>query len=196
MISCCWRNSAIVASSSRCRARFCGVSGALSLGLSTFPLPRLRPVPIVVLLYNKNTQGDSAPRGVNTWTGTKQTNKEVNSALFTRISRNLHPGHGTKSVMICIHYFFRQIFEPAQNGNKGGRDRHRIGGALRCDFLLAERFGMQTVRVPVGRVPQIKHTCEGRKYLLLKMPVITLMKKKLKGIQKTEIKVNEVQEIN
>jgi hypothetical protein len=22
---------------------------------------------------------------------------------------------------------------------------------------------MQTVRVPVGRVPQIKHTCEGRK---------------------------------
>jgi hypothetical protein len=99
-------------------------------------------------------------------------------------------------VMIRIHYFFRQIFEPAQNGNKCGRDRHRIGGALRCDFLLAERFGMQTVRVPVGRVPQIKHTCEGRKYLLLKMPVITLMKKKLKRIQKTEIKVNEVQEIN
>jgi hypothetical protein len=31
-----------------------------------------------------------------------------------------------------------------------------------------KRFGMQTVRVPVGRVPQIKHTCEGRKYLLLK----------------------------
>jgi hypothetical protein len=42
-------------------------------------------------------------------------------------------------VMICIHYFFRQIFEPAQNGNKCGRDRHRIGGALRCDFLLAEK---------------------------------------------------------
>jgi hypothetical protein len=38
--------------------------------------------------------------------------------------------------MICIHYFFRQIFEPAQNGNKCGR----IGGALRCDFLLAEKF--------------------------------------------------------
>jgi hypothetical protein len=34
---------------------------------------------------------------------------------------------------------FRQIFEPAQNGNKCGRDRHRIGGALRCDFLLAEK---------------------------------------------------------
>jgi hypothetical protein len=40
--------------------------------------------------------------------------------------------------MIWIHYFFHQIFEPAQNGNKCGRDRHRIGGALRCDFLLAE----------------------------------------------------------
>jgi hypothetical protein len=38
-----------------------------------------------------------------------------------------------------IHYFFRQIFEPAQNGNKCGRDRHRVGGALRCDFLLAEK---------------------------------------------------------
>jgi hypothetical protein len=25
-----------------------------------------------------------------------------------------------------------------------------------------KRFGMQTMRVPVGRVPQIKHTCEGR----------------------------------
>jgi hypothetical protein len=25
------------------------------------------------------------------------------------------------------------------NGNKCGRDRHRIGGALRCDFLLAEK---------------------------------------------------------
>jgi hypothetical protein len=55
---------------------------------------------------------------------------------------------------------------------------------------------MQTVRVPVGRVPQIKHTCEGRKYLLLKMSVITLMKKKLERIQRTEIKFNEVQEIN
>jgi hypothetical protein len=43
------------------------------------------------------------------------------------------------SVMIRIHYFFRQIFEPAQNGNKCGRDRHRIGGALRCVFLLAEK---------------------------------------------------------
>jgi hypothetical protein len=69
----------------------------------------------------------------------KQRNENVNSALFTRISRNLHPGHGTNSVMICIHYFFRQIFEPAQNGNKCGRDRHRIGGALRCVFLLAEK---------------------------------------------------------
>jgi hypothetical protein len=38
-----------------------------------------------------------------------------------------------------IHYLFRQIFEPAQNGNKCGRDRHRSGGALGCVFLLAEK---------------------------------------------------------
>jgi hypothetical protein len=30
-------------------------------------------------------------------------------------------------------------------------------------FFGRKKFGMQTVRVPVGRVPQIKHTCEGRK---------------------------------
>jgi hypothetical protein len=35
--------------------------------------------------------------------------------------------------------FSAKYFEPAQNGNKCGRDRHRIGGALRCDFLLAEK---------------------------------------------------------
>jgi hypothetical protein len=63
-------------------------------------------------------------------------------------------------------------------------------------FFWRKRFGMQTVRVPVGRVPQIKHTCEGRKIPFIKMPVITLMKKKLKRIQRTEIKFNEVQEIN
>jgi hypothetical protein len=50
-----------------------------------------------------------------------------------------HCSEDTTSVVICLHYFFRQIFEPAQNGNKCGRDRHRIGGALRCDFLLAEK---------------------------------------------------------
>jgi hypothetical protein len=55
---------------------------------------------------------------------------------------------------------------------------------------------MQTVRVPVGRVPQTKHTCEGRKIPLLKMPVITLMKKKLNESKKTETKFNEVQGIN
>jgi hypothetical protein len=33
---------------------------------------------------------------------------------------------------------FRQIFEPAQNGNKCG---HRSGGALRCVFLLANDKG-------------------------------------------------------
>jgi hypothetical protein len=57
---------------------------------------------------------------------------------------------------------------------------------------------MQTVRVPVGRVPQIKKNTQVRdaKYLYLKMSVITLMKKKLERIQRTEIKFNEVQEIN
>jgi hypothetical protein len=57
---------------------------------------------------------------------------------------------------------------------------------------------MQTVRVPVGRVPQIKKKTHVRdaKYLLLKMSVITLRKKKLERIQRTEIKFNEVQEIN
>jgi hypothetical protein len=45
---------------------------------------------------------------------------------------------------------------------------------------------MQTVRVPVGRVPQIKHTCEGRR----KIPFIKNAcnnfdeKKKMKRIQK------------
>jgi hypothetical protein len=37
---------------------------------------------------------------------------------------------------------------------------------------------MQTMRVPVGRVPQIKHTCEGPKIPFIKMPVITSIKKK------------------
>jgi hypothetical protein len=35
-------------------------------------------------------------------------------------------------------------------------------------FFGGKRFGMQTVRVPVGRVPQIKHTCEGRKIPFIK----------------------------
>jgi hypothetical protein len=54
-----------------------------------------------------------------------------------------------------------------------------------CLSFGGKRFGMQTVRVPVGRVPQIKHTGEGRKIPFIKMPVITLMeKKKMKRIQK------------
>jgi hypothetical protein len=66
---------------------------------------------------------------------------------------------------------------------------------------------MQTVRVPVGRVPQIKHTCEGRQtfisfnYLIrnnfyLKNACNNFDEKKLKRIRRTEIKFNEVQEIN
>jgi hypothetical protein len=35
-------------------------------------------------------------------------------------------------------------------------------------FFWRKRFGMQTVRVPVGRVPQIKYTCEGRKIPFIK----------------------------
>jgi hypothetical protein len=51
---------------------------------------------------------------------------------------------------------FRQIFKSAQNGYKSGGDRHRSGGALRCVFFWRKRFGMQTMRLPVGRVPQNK----------------------------------------
>jgi hypothetical protein len=40
-----------------------------------------------------------------------------------------------------------------------------------CFSFGGKRFGMQTMRVPVGRVPQIKHTCEGRKIPFIKMPV-------------------------
>jgi hypothetical protein len=57
---------------------------------------------------------------------------------------------------------------------------------------------MQTVRVPVGRVPQIKHTCEGRKIPFIKNACNNFdeKKKKLNESKKTETKFNEVQEIN
>jgi hypothetical protein len=46
---------------------------------------------------------------------------------------------------------------------------------------------MQTVRVPVGRVPQIKHTCEGRKIPFIKNACNNFdEKKKMKGIQKEQ----------
>jgi hypothetical protein len=44
---------------------------------------------------------------------------------------------------------------------------------------------MQTMRVPFGRVPQIKHTCEGRKIPFIKNAFNNFVeKKKLKRIQK------------
>jgi hypothetical protein len=55
---------------------------------------------------------------------------------------------------------------------------------------------MQTMRVPVGRVPQIKHTCEGRKIPFIKNACNNFDEKKLKRIQRTKIKFNGVQEIN
>jgi hypothetical protein len=55
---------------------------------------------------------------------------------------------------------------------------------------------MQTVRVPVGRVPQIKHTCEGRKIPFIKNVCNNFDEKEIERIQRTEIKFNEVQEIN
>jgi hypothetical protein len=55
---------------------------------------------------------------------------------------------------------------------------------------------MQTMRVPVGRVPQIKHTCEGRKIPFIKNACNNFDEKEWKRIQRTEIKFNEVQEIN
>jgi hypothetical protein len=56
---------------------------------------------------------------------------------------------------------------------------------------------MQTVRVPVGRVPQIKHTCEGRKIPFIKNACNNFdEKKKRNEYKRTEIKFNGVQEIN
>jgi hypothetical protein len=55
---------------------------------------------------------------------------------------------------------------------------------------------MQTMRVPVGRVPQIKHTCEGRKIPFIKNACNNFDEKKLNESKKTETKFNEVQEIN
>jgi hypothetical protein len=56
---------------------------------------------------------------------------------------------------------------------------------------------MQTVRVPVGRVPQIKYRCEGRKIPFIKNVCNNFDDKKMKRIQKkTGTKFDEVQEIN
>jgi hypothetical protein len=38
---------------------------------------------------------------------------------------------------------------------------------------------MQTMRVPVGRVPQIKHTCEGRKIPFIKNAFNNFVEKKI-----------------
>jgi plasmid replication initiation protein len=51
-------------------------------------------------------------------------------------------------------------------------------------FFWRKRLGMQTMRVPVGRVPQIKHTCEGRKIPFIKNACNNLDEKKMKRIQK------------
>jgi hypothetical protein len=48
-----------------------------------------------------------------------------------------------------------------------------------CFSFGGKRFGMQTVRVPVGRVPQIKHTCEGRKIPFIKNACNNFDKKKI-----------------
>jgi hypothetical protein len=59
------------------------------------------------------------------------------------------------------------------------------------------RFGMQTMRVPVGRVPQISHTCEGRKIPFIKNACNNFDEKKnWKQYKRTQIKFNGVQEIN
>jgi hypothetical protein len=98
--------------------------------------------------------------------------------------------------MIWTHYFFRQIFEPAQNGNKCGRDRHRSGGALRCVFLLAEKVRNANGEGSSWKSTANKTHVRDAKYLLLKMPVITSMKKNWNEYKRTEIKFNGVQEIN
>jgi hypothetical protein len=62
-------------------------------------------------------------------------------------------------------------------------------------FFWWKRFGMQTMRVPVGRVPQIKHTCEGRKIPFIKNACNNFDEKK-NQYKRTDIKFNGVQEIN
>jgi hypothetical protein len=54
---------------------------------------------------------------------------------------------------------------------------------------------MQTMRVPVGRVPQIKHTCEGRKIPFIKMPVITSIKKNETNTKGQKISLTEYKEL-
>jgi hypothetical protein len=62
-------------------------------------------------------------------------------------------------------------------------------------FFWWKRFGMQTMRVPVGRVPQIKHTCEERKIPFIKNACNNFDEKK-NQYKRTDIKFNGVQEIN
>jgi hypothetical protein len=65
-------------------------------------------------------------------------------------------------------------------------------------FFWRKRFGMQTVRVPVGRVPQIKHTCEGRKIPLLKNACDNVGFRRTNEINPklTGAKYNKVKKIN
>jgi hypothetical protein len=53
-----------------------------------------------------------------------------------------------------------------------------------CFSFGGKGFGMQTVRVPVGRVPQVKHRCEGRKIPFIKNACNNFDEKKIKRIQK------------
>jgi hypothetical protein len=59
---------------------------------------------------------------------------------------------------------------------------------------LGRKAALTTIFLSV-RQSRISQPCYTNNYLL-KMSVITLMKKKLERIQRTEIKFNEVQEIN
>jgi hypothetical protein len=73
-------------------------------------------------------------------------------------------------VMIWIHYFFREIFEPAQNGNKCGRSwsSSKRRSPTLCFYFGGKGSECKRWGLEVGRVPQIKHTCEGRKIPFIK----------------------------
>jgi hypothetical protein len=102
-------------------------------------------------------------------------------------------------VMIWIHYFFRQIFEPAQNGNKCGRDRHRIGGALRCVFFWRKKVWNTNGEGSSRKSAANKtHMWGAPKYLLLKNACdnVDFRRTNEMNPKLTGAKYNKVQKIN
>jgi hypothetical protein len=62
-------------------------------------------------------------------------------------------------------------------------------------FFWRKRFGMQTVRVPVGRVPQIKHTCEGRKIPFIKNACNNFDEKERNAYKRQKLRLTKYQKL-